>query len=164
MAILIALIFLGNNCLAKTPNDLSFKPTVDLVLKSLLDRDMENLNAHVDVGAIVKSKIKKYSSKAQSKGILMKSAGKFINFSEPMITGSIVKLTLSEYSKSSYELRKAYIDNISVNQIAYASGVFLRKPFFASALKVNGKWVINSIESEWIDIEIKNALRAMHVI
>ena len=115
-------------------------------------------------------KIKKYSSKAQSKGILMKSAGKFINFSEPMITGSIVKLTLSEYSKSSYELRKAYIDNISVkkignmNQIAYASGVFLRKPFFASALKVNGKWVINSIESEWIDIEIKNALRAMHVI
>ena len=110
------LLVLSSVC-SHAKTDPAFEKTVVLIKKALVSRDMSVLNKHVDLDAIVKAKVKKYTNKAGQKGLLMRSAGGIVNFSEPLITKSIIKLAMSEYSKSSHDLRKAYVDNIKITRM-----------------------------------------------
>lgn len=148
--------------------DNSLKRTVDEIEQALLEKDIEVLNQHISLNSIISSKIKYMLSKVRSKkSIMAKSLGGLGGLSEPMLTKAVSKLTLSEFSKSSLELRKSYLSQLYVSkidnrdQIGLVSGSFMGKPFSAAFVKNNDIWVLVSIQSTLVDHELQAALSSM---
>lgn len=166
----ICILFLAItlSCTSFAAKDMSFNKTVDVVQKALISGDLETLLQHVDLNGIIAGKISKYTGKAGSKGnLFQKSVGKVASMGGPVIVKAISKLTISEFSKSSGDIRRAYMKTVKIKKVGstgnmgYVIGSFMGQPFFASAVKANNNWVITAIESPLVETELRNALKMM---
>lgn len=171
MRIILTCVLLLTTCVfgpSFAAKEISFSKTVDVVQKALISGDMETLLQHVDLNGIIAGKISKYTDKAGSKGnLFQKSVGKVASMGGPVIVKAISRLTISEFSKSSGDIRRAYMKTVKIKKIGstgnmgYIIGSFMGQPFFASAVKINNNWVITAIESPLVEAELRNALKMM---
>lgn len=167
--LLVLFLQIAAPVLAENKND-SLKNTIALLRNALLKKDMQVLLKHIDFNGIIKAKVKGYAFRAQKKGFMLKAAGKIVSLGEPVINIAASKYILNEFSRSSLTLRKSYLSSLSINkcwdngQAGVVTGTFMGELAILQALKINGKWVVVSVNSPLIDREFRDLLKMLHVL
>lgn len=164
--ILIAIIFSLSPPFAIGQDLSSFKATLDKLEGALLNQNFKIINTHLALESIIRNKIKRLSLRAEkSSSSLKRAVGKIADFSAVPVAKATTPLIMSQYKKSSYGLRKTYLQSLKFSKFevkgdsASASGVFLGQPASVYAKKIKGEWVIVGAESSLIDAELKKILR-----
>lgn len=165
--LLISLIFTLYPVEAKT--HLTFKQTSPIIQKALLEKDLTTLYEHIDLYGIVRSKIRKLSQKAeQKKALRYKILSKTIGLSKSVLTKIVSEIVIKEYKVTPRAAVKAYLNRLKITGIGekgnmgYAYGTFLGKPFYLSAVKNKGNWLIVGAGSAVIDHEMDYLLKALN--
>lgn len=146
----------------------TFKETIAVLQKAVLDKNMPVLNRHIALKGIVKTKIKRLTSRAgKEKSLAAKITAKAVDFGEPVLTDLATRYVLIEFSKSSRGLRQKYLNTLKITKVGekgdvgYASGSFLGRPALLSAIKIKGTWVIVGAESARVDQELDNLIKLL---
>ena len=147
---------------------LPFKQMDPLLHQALLEKDLPALYKHIDLSGIVRSKVRKFSQKAgQEKDLRSKILSKGVGLTEPVLTRIISEIVVKEFKVTPRAVVQSYLNHLKIQgigekgNIGYAYGMFLGKPFYLSAVKHNGDWLIIGAESAVIDHEIDYLLKAL---
>lgn len=146
----------------------SLDRTVGKIKQALLLKDYKVLNQQVALESIVKAKLRKYSGLLREKRSLMvRTAGKVMQMSEPVTAKIITNYILSQYNNSSLDQRSDFLSTFlpqrvhELEQVAYVSGCFMGAGITIAAANLNGEWVVVGVESPLIDNEFKKLLKSL---
>ena len=87
--------------------------------------------------------------------------------SESVLTKIISEIVIKEYKVTPRAVVKSYLNRLKITGIGekgnmgYAYGTFLEKPFYLSAVKTKGRWLIIGAESAVIDHEMDYLLKTL---
>ena len=142
--------------------------TVSKIKQALLLKDYKVLNRQVALESIVKAKIRKFSGLLREKRSLMvRTAGRMMQMSEPVTAKLITNYILSQYNNSSLDQRSEFLNTFlpqkisELEQVAYVSGCFMGAGITIAAANLDGEWVVVGVESPLIDNEFKNLLKSL---
>jgi len=168
--VILCLLLSSALCLAKEKSAPTFKQAIEELKVAIKKGDTAYLSQHIALDGIIKSKVKKYASKAEKKqSFITRTIGRLADFSEPVITRTCSSFVIKQFSRTSPSFRQRYLDALRLNKIqeqgdnAFASGSFAGSSAFLSGLRTNQKWVIVGAESPVIDREFKAMLRILHI-
>lgn len=141
---------------------------VSKIRQALLLKDYKVLNQQVALESIVKAKLHKFSGLLKVKRSLMvRTAGRVMQMSEPVTAKIITNYILSQYNNSSLDQRSEFLNTFlpqkisELEQVAYVSGNFMGAGITIAAANLDGEWVVVGVESPLIDNEFKNLLKSL---
>jgi hypothetical protein len=148
----------------------TFAKTIPQIQKALVNKDQKYISQHVALESIIRYKVDQYVKKAQQGSMISKIGGFVASLGEGGASKLIAKMALSSYNKSSLSDRQYFLNQVKINRVTEtkdkgsAAGSFMGKPLGLSGICKNGQWIIVAVESPLINLEIKNALKSLHLL
>jgi hypothetical protein len=159
----------ANQAAQKNKETASFKDMVQMLRRALLNKDLQFLEAHVDLEGIVKEKVRRFSSTVQGEPqFTAKIAGKIISLSDFLLAQMACSHIRKEYAKTSPALCQRYYRALVIhrvvenkNETGTVTASFLGSPATLSAVFKDGRWIVVGVESPVIDKEFKLLIKAV---